>query len=147
MIAGGSIRRFDTLVILIPLVGIALLAWWYLYTMAADMASMAAMPDMPTMAISDWDRRYALMMFLMWSVMMVGMMLPSVTLAVLIYHAVAKKAKKDGNTITPTWVFTAGYLLIWILFSVVATTDQRGLDQAALLSPALIAYLELLHLR
>ncbi len=139
MIAGGSIRRFDTLVILISLAGVALLAWWYLYTMAVDMASMAEMPDMPTMAISDWDRRYALMMFLMWSIMMVGMMLPSVTPAVLIYHAVAKKAKKDGNAITPTWVFTAGYLLTWILFSVLATAAQWGLDQAALLSPTLIA--------
>ncbi len=136
MLIGGSIRRFDTLVILASLSGVTLLAWWYLFAMAADMGAMAAMPNM---AIPVWDSSYALMMFTMWAVMMVGMMLPAVTPAVLIYQSITKKASREGQTVTPTGVFTAGYLLIWMLFSAVATAAQWGLDKAALLSPMLVS--------
>ena len=38
-----------------------------------------------------------------------------------------------------TFVFVAGYLGIWILFSVAATAAQTGLDQAALLSSAMLS--------
>ncbi len=104
--------------------------------MAADMDAMLV--AMPNMVVRPWDISYALMMFLMWSIMMIGMMLPSVTPAVLIYQGIARKAARDGQTITPTWVFTLGYLLTWVLFSLLATVAQWGLDSAALLSPMMV---------
>jgi predicted metal-binding membrane protein len=137
MIIGSSLRRFDSFGITACLFAVVLLAWLYLYDMAADMDAMRL--AMPNMVAQPWDGSYALMMFLMWSVMMVGMMLPSVTPAVLIYQGIARKAAREGSAITPTWVFTAGYLLMWVLFSLIATGIQWALDRAALLSPMMVS--------
>lgn len=116
---------------------IVLLAWLYLFDMAADMEAMSvAMPDM---SVKPWDASYALMIFLMWSIMMVGMMLPSVTPAVLIYQGIVRKADREGKTIAATWIFTGGYLLMWILFSVLACAAQWALGSAALLSPMMVS--------
>ena len=78
-------------------------------------------------------------MFLMWAVMMVGMMLPTAAPATLVYAAVARKAARQGTPVAPTACFVAGYLVMWTLFSIGATAAQWALDQAALLSPMLVA--------
>ena len=136
MIIGGNLKRFDSFGIIACLFAVVLLAWLYLYDIAVDMEAMLV--AMPNMAVQAWDASYALMMFLMWSIMMVGMMLPSVTPAVLIYNGIAKKANREGSSVAPTWIFTAGYLLMWVLFSVLATAAQWTLDRAALLSPMMV---------
>jgi predicted metal-binding membrane protein len=137
MILSGNLRRFDSLGIIACLLAIVLLAWLYLYDMAVDMEAMSL--AMPHMAIQPWDISYALMMFLMWSIMMVGMMLPSATPAILIYNGIAKKASREGSSVAPTWIFTSGYLLMWVLFSILATVAQWALDSAALLSPMMVS--------
>jgi len=75
----------------------------------------------------------------MWVVMMVGMMLPSATPATLIFAGIARKAARDGQIVAATAWFVAGYLSIWTGFSLAATGAQWALDQAALLSPMLVA--------
>jgi predicted metal-binding membrane protein len=79
------------------------------------------------------------LMFAMWSVMMVGMMLPAATPMALLYAQVVRKAARDGSVLPPTAVFVAGYLSAWALFSIAATSAQWGLERAALLSPMLVA--------
>jgi predicted metal-binding membrane protein len=79
------------------------------------------------------------LMFAMWSVMMVGMMLPAATPMALLYAQVVRKAARDGSVLPPTAVFIAGYLSAWALFSIAATSAQWGLETAALLSPLLVA--------
>jgi predicted metal-binding membrane protein len=79
------------------------------------------------------------LMFAMWSVMMVGMMLPAATPMALLYAQVVRKAARDGSVLPPTAVFVAGYLSAWALFSIAATTAQWALERAALLSPMLVA--------
>lgn len=71
----------------------------------------------------------------MWAVMMVAMMVPTAIPMTLLYAAVARKAAAQDNPVAPTFIFVAGYIAMWAIFSVVATVGQRGLDQAALLSP------------
>jgi predicted metal-binding membrane protein len=78
-------------------------------------------------------------MFLMWAIMMVGMMLPSVAPTVLIYAAIARKAATGNTPVAPTGAFISGYVVIWIVFSLFATTAQWALDQAALLSPMMVS--------
>ncbi|HVE91464.1 MAG TPA: DUF2182 domain-containing protein [Actinomycetota bacterium] len=75
--------------------------------------------------------------FVMWAVMMVGMMLPSAIPMTLIYAAAARKARRDGSPLPPTFVFVTGYVLVWTAFSVAATAGQWGLDRAGLLSSEL----------
>ena len=113
---------------------ITLLSWLYLTAIATDMP-MSANVVMSAMQTQTWDLHYFFMMYLMWAIMMIGMMLPSVTPTVLIYAAVSRKAKSQGNSATSTGTFVLGYIVMWLLFSLAATLAQWGLDQAALLSP------------
>ena len=123
----------DFFAIVGSLVGITLLAWAYLFSIAGDMSGMAAM-QLPT-----WTAQYFLMMFLMWAIMMIGMMLPSVTPTVLIYSAVARKSSTQGTPVASTGQFVSGYVAMWVGFSSLATLAQWGLEKAALLSPMMVS--------
>jgi len=46
-----------------------------------------------------------------WTVMMGAMMLPSAAPMILTFAAV--QARRDRNVAVPTWMFVAGYLLVW----------------------------------
>ena len=91
---------------------------------------MHAMAGMQPWTATEFGLRLA-----MWIVMMVAMMVPTVIPMTLVYAAVARKAAAQENPVAPTFVFVAGYIAMWAIFSVVATVAQRALDQAALLSP------------
>jgi predicted metal-binding membrane protein len=75
----------------------------------------------------------------MWALMMVAMMVPTAVPMTLMYAAVARKAAAQHDPLTPTFVFVNGYITMWVIFSVVATTSQHVLDQAALLSPTMVS--------
>ena len=132
----SSLPRRDTLAVLFSLTAITLLAWAYLIDMAGDMTTMSSTPNL--MSVHPWTGREFVFMFLMWAIMMVGMMVPTAIPMTLTYAAVARKADAQQTPIAPTAVFVTGYLVIWTVFSVAATTAQWGLDQAALLSPMLV---------
>jgi len=131
-----ELPRRDFIAIILSLGGITLLSWLYLFFLASDMS---LSHGTGAMQIRPWDAGYFLMMFLMWAIMMVGMMLPSVTPMVLIYAAVARKSAAQGTPVAPTSAFVSGYVAMWITFSLFATLAQWGLDQAALLSPRMIS--------
>jgi predicted metal-binding membrane protein len=69
--------------------------------------------------------------FMMWSVMMVAMMLPSASPMMLTYAAIVRR--HPGNSAYAAWVFTGAYLVIWTLFSAAATASQLLLEHASLL--------------
>src|SRR5262245_53879634 len=72
-------------------------------------------------------------LFLMWSVMMVAMMLPSAAPMVLLYARVGRKAAIDVDPFTPTGLFAAGYLLVWFGFALAATGAHWALERGALM--------------
>lgn len=72
---------------------------------------------------------YLVVTFLMWFVMMVGMMVPSVAPTVLLFDRVARRGAA-GATLVRTAPFVAGYLLVWGIFSVAATALQVELIAA-----------------
>lgn len=119
----------DRLVILSALGIVTLLAWVYLVDMAIGMKGMKSAEMGAT-----WTTDYFIAMFLMWAIMMVGMMVPSSIPMVLIHAAIAKKAAREGATLAPTGLFVVGYIIVWSLFSIGATTAQWALDRASLLS-------------
>ena len=59
----------------------------------------------------------------MWWLMMVAMMSPSATPAVLLYARVRQTREGDG-AIAQTWVFLMGYLAVWLGFSIGAALFQ-----------------------
>jgi predicted metal-binding membrane protein len=123
------------------LVALTALAWGYTLWLAPQemdtgMAGGMAM-DMPGMApaFTAWTPAHFLLMFVMWAVMMVGMMTPSAAPMILLYAQVARQATTLGRSFASSGWFAAGYLSAWTLFALAATSAQYGLERAALLSP------------
>lgn len=128
--------RNDRRVALGGLAAVVLLAWFYLWHSAAGMghASMT-MAVMPRAA----DASALALTFVMWAVMMVGMMLPSAAPAILLYGALVRKNGARGTVLPGVWIFAGAYLLVWTGFSAVATLLQAALERASLLTPAMAA--------
>lgn len=134
------IRR-DRLIMVLGLTAVLALSWAYLVTAGRGMQSMlsegemhAAM-GMPEM--QSWSRELAAL-FAMWTVMMVGMMLPSATPLILLILGVYRR-RDDRYTRLNSVLFVGGYLLAWTVFSLVAASGQILLHRAALLSAAMVA--------
>lgn len=125
------------------LAGITAAAWTYLVVnplpMSAGMTGHSIANAMQMIHVHPWTATELGPRLLMWAVMMVAMMLPTAAPMTLVYAAVVRKAARENHPVAPTFVFVAGYLAIWVLFSVAATAAQSGLDQLALLSPTMVS--------
>ena len=83
----------------------------------------------------DWGIYDFWMLFVMWSVMMVAMMTPSVVPMVMMFATINKGKQKKGLPYAPTFIFLSGYLIAWALFSIFASAIQYPLHQSGLLNP------------
>jgi predicted metal-binding membrane protein len=126
----ATLRR-DRWVVTASLVLVIALAWLYLWRDAATM-DMADMP-MASMPHAFSGGTLALT-FMMWAVMMVGMMLPGTAPAILLYGAMVRKNGERGTVLPAVWIFTSGYLAVWLGFSLIAALLQIALERAALLT-------------
>ncbi len=125
----------DRLWVMLGIVGTTTLAWVYLFSMAAGMDQMAMGDAMLSTRVEPWSPIDFVLMFVMWAIMMVGMMLPSAAPMILLFALVNRRRRSQGETGTPTIVFAAGYLGAWTAFSLAATGLQWTLHEAGLLSP------------
>lgn len=58
-----------------------------------------------------------------WVVMMVAMMFPSAAPMIMMFskiYAGKRHKRHQGQSFVPTWIFVSGYLIIWVLFGVIA---------------------------
>ena len=62
--------------------------------------------------------------FVMWAVMMVGMMAPSAAPMILMYARAGQQRTAEGKPFVATGWFAAGYLLAWAGFSLATTFVQ-----------------------
>ena len=131
-LSAGPLQRWDQSLLIASLSALALLAWAYLFYLDSNMMSMNA-------GLRPWLAIDFVMMFLMWAIMMVGMMVPSAMRAILIYARIAARGQQEKPLIAPGYLFAGGYIVIWTLFSVGATWMQWGLERAALLSPMMVS--------
>jgi predicted metal-binding membrane protein len=129
-----ALLRRDRRLVLAGLAGLTALAWLYLVWDAAGMAAMAPAGHGPLPALG-----HAGLTFLMWAVMMVGMMAPGAAPAVLLYASLARRTRERGGPFPGVWVFALGYLAAWTGFGALATGLQLALERAALLSPMAVA--------
>lgn len=134
----ATLRR-DRRVVAASLVLIVALAWLYLWRDAASMKQLS-MPDMSmsSMAHASATAPYALT-FVMWAVMMVGMMLPSAAPTIFLYGALVRKNGQSGSVLPGVWVFTSGYLAVWTVFSLLAALMQVGLQQVSVVTPMMVS--------
>jgi len=136
-----SILRRDRYAVMVALVLLTVLAWAYVLWLAKhmDMPDPSSMSGMGAMApqVRPWAIPDLLFSFTMWSVMMAGMMLPSVAPVILLYVLVGRQAEALQKPLAATGSFAGGYLLAWTGFSLLASLLQAALNQAALLTPEL----------
>jgi predicted metal-binding membrane protein len=134
---------------------LCVLAWAYVLTgaglglSARDMTTLALFPHriaqpmaaMPGMAMppAAWSPGAWALTIAMWWTMMVAMMAPSAAPTILLYARVRGDAVAQGQAaagLARTGAFAAGYVLIWLGFSVAAAVLYWGLERAGLVSAA-----------
>lgn len=128
-----TLARHDRRVVAAALALITLLAWVWLLAGAGMDMDMTGM-DLDMVMPVDWSPGYAFLMFWMWWIMMIAMMLPSAAPMILLFALVNRRSREQGAPWTPTAVFTAGYLIAWGGFSLVATLLQWWLEQSGWLT-------------
>ena len=140
-----AVLRRDRAVVIVALAIITALAWADLAWLADDMAmggmDMTGYRMIPAgrglmmPADAPWQPIEFGYVFVMWVVMMIGMMMPSAAPMILIYARVGRQAAVQGKRFASSSWFAGGYLLAWTTFSLVATSAQWALERAALLTP------------
>jgi predicted metal-binding membrane protein len=74
------------------------------------MAGMGGMA-MGGMSAAGWSLQHAAIFLVLWTVMMAAMMLPAAAPMILIFASA--QARRARGTAIPTWIFGAGYILVW----------------------------------
>ena len=114
------------LLVLLPLI-----CWMWIVVVARDMYGPMTGAS-AWMMTANWDVPHILLLWAMWTVMMTGMMLPSASPLVLLYGAIARRSPQGRRQV---YALTAGYLIVWMVFSLGATALQRGLAALLVVSP------------
>ena len=133
------VLRKDRLILTAGLFLIALLSWWYIIYLYRQMYPMNmnalffAMPMTPAWTLTDF-----ILLFLMWLVMMIAMMTPSVAPLILLFAMVNRQRKQRQNPFVPGMYLLAGYIAAWTVFSLLATILQWALQQVSWLNPEMI---------
>jgi predicted metal-binding membrane protein len=90
---------------------------------------------MAGMSAGGWSLGGAVVFVAVWTVMMAAMMLPAAAPMILIFASA--QARRERDTAIPTWIFTAGYILVWLAAGlVVYILVQIGSDMATRLTSA-----------
>jgi predicted metal-binding membrane protein len=108
------------LTLLVSLIAVTAIAWAFTlyqpFAMSASMGSaMGEMEGMEDMAMDSmaagWSFAGLLIFVTVWTIMMVAMMLPAAAPMILIFASA--QARRDRQVAVPTWIFVAGYILVW----------------------------------
>ena len=78
------------------------------------------MPPMSNM----WMLSDFFLLFMMWAVMMIAMMTPSILPMLMLYTTLSARKKSQGQQAVSPMILLAGYLLSWVLFSLFITFPQ-----------------------
>ena len=141
-----QLLRRDRALTLAAIAIIAGSAWVYLLWLDAgmDMAGMEMtgfrmVPNGLAMAMTPaaapWSATEFALTFVMWTVMMVGMMTPSAAPMILIYARAARIAAAADRPFATTSWFLGAYLLAWTAFAFAATILQWALQRLSFLDP------------
>ncbi|MAG97088.1 MAG: DUF2182 domain-containing protein [Alphaproteobacteria bacterium] len=143
------ILKRDRILVATSLAVLGILPWIYLAVLAMDMAkgdmslmgqNMAAgSMEAMTATMNAWSVSTFILMFVMWWVMMVGMMVPSAAPMILLFAQLTRKQTETENPGPQIALFTGTYLVVWAGFSLLATLAQWALTEAALLSPMMVS--------
>jgi predicted metal-binding membrane protein len=146
-VALAAVLKRDRVIVAACLVVLILLAWAYIVWLADDMEmggmDMTGFRMIPAgvglmMPVdAPWYAIEFAFVFLMWAVMMVGMMTPSVAPLILLYARVGRQAAAQSQPFATSAFLAGGYLLAWFVFSFGATIAQWAVERQGWLTPAM----------
>jgi predicted metal-binding membrane protein len=126
-----TVLHYDRQILIAALVAVPVICWAWIVPMARDMYGVMSGPS-AWMMTAVWDARHTTLLAAMWIVMMIGMMTPSAAPTLLIYASVMRRSDEGPRAALRVYPMAAGYLLVWIGFSIAATLLQRTLSTAVL---------------
>lgn len=129
-----ALRR-DRALVVFGLLLVVVVSWAHVLSGAGAMREMDGM--LMPMSNGSWTPGHAALVVSMWAVMMAAMMLPSAAPMILFYSAIARRRSEIEPAAAAAGVFSLGYLAVWAIFSLAAATLQFGMEQTALISPAM----------
>ncbi len=137
--ASGARTRLDRVVVVALIVLVAAAAWLFTVDQARQMDAMeAAMWRDMNMSMNDmepsWKPLDALLVFMMWSAMMAAMMVPGTAPMIAAFATINHRRRERQAPYVPTAVFLAGYLVVWVGSSLLATAAQYLLQKAELIT-------------
>src|SRR2546430_160707 len=140
-----AVLRRDRAIVVAALVILTALAWAYVWWLAVDMEMggmdmsgfrmIPAGMGMMMPATAPWTAMELAFVFVMWAVMMIGMMTPSATPMILLYARVGRQAAQQGQPLAASAYFPASYLLALIGFAPAARLAPWTPETSAVLSP------------
>src|SRR5579872_1556549 len=128
----------DRVVAMGSLIAVTALSWLYLSRMNMSHDAVGGMmicTARPAMVAAPLEQFAAA--FLIWTIMMVAMMLPTAVPAVDVFGGFARKRLSVIGSAPPIFLFVLGYVATWTGYSVVAAAGQVALSHALLLGPTL----------
>ena len=117
----------DFLIISISLLLLVILSWYYLYlmTLSMDAPSMSMNMNMDSSfniflmpMTGNWAMNDFIVMFLMWTIMMFAMMMPSTFIFLNIFEMMRSNMKSVKHPLLELYVISFAYILIWTIFSI-----------------------------
>ena len=138
--------RFHYLIIFIILIFIILFSWIYtilgfgMEMSAWEMTLMNYKKNSMSIDVkamfeeNNINIMYVIMHLLMWFLMMVAMMLPSAIPVILMFDRISAQRKKLQYQYVPIINFVLSYLVVWSLFSFLATTMHLIFERYGLLN-------------
>ncbi len=135
--SSSNLSQQDKIIVITGLLTVASLGWIYMFYMAWAMENMHLvdiwMP--PRGGERTWTAWDFILLFLMWLTMMLAMMTPTAAPMVMMFTTVNKQKKVRQQPYVSTFIFLAGYLVAWAIFSIVASAIQWPLHESGLLNP------------
>ncbi|MBL4829082.1 MAG: DUF2182 domain-containing protein [Aliivibrio sp.] len=123
------IRVVPSQIVISFVIGVIAMSWYY-------MSSLMTMNMEP---VTQWNAYDLLMLFVMWTVMMFGMMLPSAVPVILLVNNINEQRLSRGAAYVHSGYFILGYLMAWTFYSLLITFIQYWLHHLALLTPMMVS--------
>lgn len=123
----------DRLCVIAGLIAVTAFAWAYTIVLAGHSVEETTQ-GLAHVHAHSWTTNDLAMTFLMWSVMMVAMMVPTAAPMLLTLAKISRDQSDVSGPIAAVSTFLLGYVLVWTVFSGFATLAQWQLHRLALVS-------------
>ena len=128
-----ALFRKSRVIVIVGIVILSVLAWGYMVYLGGDISA----DFTANHHTQNHHSTNFLFIFIMWSVMMVAMMVPSAAPTIIMFDTIIHKKYRNTYRFSPTIVFVAGYLAAWTVYSGFAAIAQLWLQHSDLISPTM----------